>query len=103
MAVKSLSKYEFDRRQPARDPMAAQFAEERDWYTDDEGNLLGVLLWDRVDRDWAFVILGRDERGRFRAIETDVSIPDEATARSLLTTAMDKIASRGQAVFPQGD
>jgi hypothetical protein len=76
MAINSISREEFDAYQPARTPNIEALVEEVEWFADDRGVIIGALARDRTDNDWSFVVLGRDERGAFRAIEFDVSIED---------------------------
>ena len=67
MAIKPLSKTRFDAFCYARSPYASYLSEEVEWYADEKENVLGVVAHDKVDNDWAFVVLGRDERCQFRA------------------------------------
>lgn len=66
-----------------------------------DGVLLGVVAIDRIDRDFGFVVLGRDEHGRFRGIEAVCSWPTQDKARDMLFDAMCEISATGATVFPQ--
>jgi hypothetical protein len=72
-------------------------------WTDQKGVLLGVIVLDRVDRDYAFVVLGRDEKQRFRAIDLDNGFPLVDEARDGLHECMTGILERGATTFPQRD
>jgi hypothetical protein len=75
MAAKVISKARFEALTFSKSFAAELFIEEREWYVDQDDNVLGVLTWDKQDHDWGYVILGRDERALFRAIDQDVSRP----------------------------
>jgi hypothetical protein len=103
MAIMQIEKSEFDKFKPARNPMLAAISVEECWYRDSAGNVIGVVIFDKTDRDWTWVALGRDERGNFRAIEVTSSIADKADAQTSLVTKLSEIERTGQSVFPQGD
>ena len=103
MAINRISQDEFDSYKPARSPMASVMSEETDWYADDAGNVIGTVFRDRTDNDWAYVVMGRDERGNFRCFEIEASIATEGGARDQLRAAMRKVEASGQTEFPQGD
>jgi hypothetical protein len=65
--------------------------------------VLGTVVLDRIDDDWLYVVLGRDEHGTFRAIDFKVSLPDQETAAEQLRQKMREHLSTGVEVFPQGD
>lgn len=81
MAPKTISQARFDALAFSRRPATKLIVEEKEWYADQDENVLGVVTWDKPDHDWGYVVLGRDERSLFRAIEVDVSLPDLETAR----------------------
>jgi ribosomal protein L30 len=58
----------------ARSPGAVQFIEEMEWHATGDERLLGMLVHDRIDNDFGWIILGRDERLRFRAIDVNSSL-----------------------------
>ena len=103
MAIKTITKVQFDAFSPARTPMATAIATEKAWFTDDAGNIVGTVMFDQSDKDWNYVILGRDERGALRWIEGDSSFSSQDEAEQRLTAAMSKIEESGKTVFPQGD
>ncbi len=103
MAIKRLTKAQFDSFNPARGPAIAAIATEKSWFSDDAGNVIGAVLLDHSDQDWNYVILGRDERGTFRWIEGDSSFKTQAEAEQKLNAAMSKLAESGEKTFPQGD
>jgi hypothetical protein len=76
---------------------------EHGWYSDDTDSFLGVLISDKVDGDWGYVVMARDILGEFRAIETDVSMATRHEARERLQIEMAKLLSRPKRIFAQGD
>ena len=86
----------------SRSPAAAYISEELEWYSNRDESLIGVLLLDTVDDDYAAVILARDEEGRFRAFDQECSIPTREEARSWLLDTMTAHTDAGVKVVPQG-
>jgi len=60
------------------------------WYADDNERVLGILQFYPDDEDWAFTVLGRDERGMFRAIDLGVSIATRVEAVKQLEQCLDR-------------
>lgn len=76
------------------------FIDEQGWFSDESNSFLGVITRDKVDYDWGYVILARDEYFQFRAISTEIEYP---TRESVLLDLMVKIAellSQPQRIFP---
>ncbi len=100
LPVESLLRCEFDALKPAKHPAAAAFAAEKEWFADRQRIILGSLLLLRADRDWAYVVLGRDEVGTFRWIEGEHSIQSRDQARERMLVTMLRILDSGQTIFP---
>ena len=103
MSIQAVSRTDCDKFEPVRSPPAETLFEEVEWFGDDKGIVIGVITLDRSDKDWAVVVLDRDERGRFRAIDNEVSIENLDDARDLLMAKMNQALAKGETVFPQGD
>jgi len=102
MAIRSMSRKEFDSFQPTRLPIADVVIEEVEWFADDDGIVIGVITRDWSDRDWSIAVLGRDSRrGTFRAFDADASIGKLDTARLLLVAKMEMALATGRKIFPQ--
>lgn len=86
-----------------RDPRLVRVAQEYDWLATDDGRLLAVLTWDRIDYDFGWIILGRDERRQFRAIDVDTSIGSSDEARARLMDAMARWQLEPDEAYHQGD
>jgi hypothetical protein len=76
---------------------------EVEWWAAPRNILTGTVVLDLIDNDWSWVILGRDEVGKFRAIDMQVSLPSQTAARESLLAGMDTHYQTGQEIFPQGD
>ncbi len=103
MAIKRITKVEFDRFDPARNPMMVKLATEMSWFSDTAGNVIGTVMLDKTDGDWNWVALGRDERGAFRAVEVQASLANQPTAEKELVSKMTELEHSGATIFPQGD
>ena len=74
---------------------------EEGWFTDESESFLGVLLSDKIDHDWGYVILARDEHFIFRAIDTAHSMQTREMARQELQLAIAGLVMQSQRIFPQ--
>jgi hypothetical protein len=86
-----------------RGPYVGELTDELEWYSDIPERVLGVLTCDYTDKDYGYVILGRDEVFRFRCIDVKVSMPNLGMARSRLKKALSNYSQTGTKIFPQGD
>jgi hypothetical protein len=86
-----------------RSPMLVRYAQEYDWLATDDERVLGILTWDRFDRDFGWIALGRDERRQYRAVEVNSSKPTTEEARAELLAAMERLQAAPDEEFYQGD
>jgi hypothetical protein len=89
-----------DRTEHAYAPVTA-FNGALEHWTDGRGLLLGIVTQDRADNDFAYVVLGRDERNRFRAIEVSCTHSSVEAARDALHAMMSENIQSGAMMFPQ--
>jgi hypothetical protein len=102
--VRCISKRQFDAFCFSRHPMARSIADEKQWFIAYDKKILATVLRDAIDNDYGFVIMGRDTRQMFRALEVSKTFkPDEIQARNALIKAIKKYRNDGQVVYPQGD
>lgn len=85
-----------------RSPVADAVGIELEFFSDKAEVLIGVLIKDRFDRDFGFVMLGRDVKGRFRCIDVSCSMT-RTNARHALFASFRKHIAIGDSVFSQGD
>jgi len=79
----------------------APVGEEEGWFTDETGSFLGVVVRDRVDKDWGYVTLARDPYFRFRAIGVEFSFSTREEAVRELQLKIADLLSSPQRIFPQ--
>jgi hypothetical protein len=84
-----------------RDPRGALVSEEIRWYSDDDERVLGTILRDTVDDDYVSIILGRDERRCFRAVDVDASLTSLGRAKRALNRGIESWCRRPDADFYQ--
>jgi hypothetical protein len=84
---------------PHRDPVLQFFAVEKAWFASDDDRLLGTVLYHRCSNEWAFVVLGIDERGCYRWIGGDVSLKTQQEAVDRTHAEMERIAETGKTIF----
>jgi hypothetical protein len=99
--IRRLSKARFDALSFSKQPSASLFSEAYEWYSDKDEVLIGVVLRDTIDDDWAFVVLGRDEAGMFRGISQGINLRSQKDARDALRSNIRRIKTTEQTVFPQ--
>jgi hypothetical protein len=76
--------------------------EEHGWFTDETESFLGVVIRDKIDDDWGYVVLGRDTHFDFRAIVMQASLPTRYQARMELQHKIAGLLSHPQRIFPEG-
>ncbi len=86
-----------------RHPLTILTIQEYDWLATDDERILGVLTWDRIDHDFGWVALARDERLRYRAVDLGVSLPSSENARTELYSKMNELHRDPDEEFHQGD
>src|SRR3712207_2124461 len=84
-------------------PTARLIAEELEWYEESNEKVLGLLLRDVHDQDYAYCVLGRDRRKRFRALKCDSSMTSAKQARVQLRKQLARHARMKPEEFYQGD
>jgi hypothetical protein len=63
-------------------------AEENGWFSDETYSFLGVVIRDKIDNDWSYVVLARDQQFQFRAVEVESSLSSRDEARMKLQIKM---------------
>lgn len=102
--MRPLSRVRFDALAGyARQPMADYFSEELSWFEHGSERVLGVVLRDRTDDDFTGMVMARDRRGRFRAVDFTSFAPTRRRAQALLRRDMKRLAMAPDAEYYQGD
>ncbi len=100
LAVGAIPRDEF--REACGLPRTADFGTEQGWFADETGSFLGVVIQDKADHDWGFVMLARDEFFVFRSIDAQFPFPSRERARALLQMRIAELFSHPKRIFPQG-
>lgn len=102
--VQEIKKRQFDAFCFSRHPMARSTANEKQWFIAYDKKILATVFMDNIDGDFGFVIMGRDSRKVFRALEVSSSFKStELQARNALLKAIKKYRDDGKSDYPQGD
>jgi hypothetical protein len=88
MAIRALSPQETDRFNSARAIVARHTDKAVEWFADDADAVLGALAFDQYDLAWSLVVLRRDQRGQFRALDPDGCLHVLDDARRVLVEKM---------------
>ena len=105
-SMKPISKLRFDSLAGyPRSPTMGLAARELGWFEEAQEKVLGVLVLDIPDKDYACYVLGRDVKGCFRAVGGGIncSIPTAEEAYARLETKLAEYAQMPPAEFYQGD
>ncbi|WP_404365195.1 hypothetical protein ACIHQR_33305 [Corallococcus coralloides] len=87
----------------SRQPPIHVLTEELAWFEHANERVLGVVVRDRTDGDFAGVVFGRDRRGRFRAVYTTAFHPNRLHAKAYLRREMERISMAPNEEHYQGD
>jgi hypothetical protein len=104
IGMRRISLRRFDALCYVRAPHMNMMASEvRHYETDDHSNL-AMVIFDKTDRDFGYIILGRDTRKLFRCIEVgDKFYSTEDEAEEALAAAIERYEQDGLTEYPQGD
>jgi hypothetical protein len=102
VAVHAISRDEFRGISGIVTDASHPVCDEQRWFADETESFLGVVVRDKVDGDWGYVVLARDKHFRFRAIETDVSVNTREEARRKMQIRIAQLLSSPQRIFDQG-
>lgn len=75
--------------------------DEHGWFGDESNSFLGVVIYDKGDDDWGYVVLARDPYFAFRAIETKASLPSRMEAREALQIRIIDLVRQPKRIFVQ--
>jgi hypothetical protein len=85
-----------------RRPFIQFIAEELEYYSNEDESLLGLVLLDRIDGDFVFQILARDEVNHYRTFEVETSVDSIAEARDKLIARMKWLTQQNVKKVEQG-
>jgi hypothetical protein len=76
--------------------MVKAITEEVSWHADTDRRLLGAVLFDKTNMQWAYVVLGRERDDTFNAVETETCFESKEEAEAQLIYAMRRIEGMGK-------
>ena len=106
MRFQSISQESFQSCFYGRTPFVRLFSTELEWFVFEHSDttLLAVMLQCEIDKDLNAIVLGRDRRKKFRAINVIVSKNSRDELFAELDACIDKLLeSHVEGLFPQGD
>jgi hypothetical protein len=87
-----------------RAPHLGIFSEEVAWFEAYDKKIVAAVTYDKIDGDYGFVILGRDKRKIFRAIDISPTFSrTQRKAKFLLFESLKKYEDDGLTIYDQGD
>lgn len=101
--MRDISEKQFNAYCYARQPLVRIMSNEIKWYEAGERKLLATLILDKTDQDYNFVILARDARKLFRAVNISCDHQTIEDAEIKLKRELEILVNEGQEVYPQGD
>lgn len=73
--------------------------EENGWLMDSTASFFGAVLQDRSDKDWGYMVFGRDTQFRFRSIDIKRRLPTRYEARGELQQKIASYLSHPRRIF----
>lgn len=102
--VREISLRQFNAFCYVRAPHLGIFSEEVAWFEAYDKKLVAAVTYDKIDGDFGFVILGRDKRKIFRAIDISPEFSrTQRRAKVLLFERLKKYENDGLTIYEQGD
>lgn len=86
-----------------RVPWILSIVEEIWAFSDKDENVLGLLVWDKIDLDFSYILFARDANRRFRCFDLKASIDTFGLALALLFAEIKKYSEIPKFSVTQGD
>lgn len=96
MNIREITEDELDNYDIDKNPMAGIISTEKKWFVTFDNKLVGIVLQDKIDKDWSYIILGLESDNSYRAIEVKVSINSIDEAQNILLNSINDISVKGQ-------
>ena len=100
MAVKDVSRAEFNRLLPLHSTLEHLIGKEVEWFSDKTGNILATIALGDSNRGWNYVILKRNQMGKFHVCDVGCNFYSHAAARVDLMIAMAAASQNRWVQFP---
>lgn len=96
MNVNIISEDEFYSYNIIKNPMGSMLGSEIKWFEETENNLLATIIKDKIDNDWAYVLLAEHDNGEYRAIEVEASFENKEIAELKLKDKINDLIEKGE-------
>jgi hypothetical protein len=100
VVVKSISRGDLDKFLPHRGGIGKFIGTEVEWFADGVGNIIGTLAEGTTNMNWGYVVLRRDETGKYRFWDLKTRIEGRDAARVQIVRAMEATQKSGQNCSP---
>lgn len=98
--ITAMMRSEYANLSTDKKPAADILFQKKQWFSDSEKLVIGLILMDRADKDWNYVVFGRKSDGSYRTLEMgEKFFSSRSEATNELIETMDKICSSGIKVF----
>ena len=94
MAFQQMCGFAVDNKNP--------FGQEHGWFADESGSFLGVIVHDKIDGDWACVVLARDQYFQFRPVFCESSLSGRSCAVETLQHKMLEMLLEPRRIYVDG-
>lgn len=94
MAIRSITRGEFQLLMPSHELLRCVVGEQVDWYVDESETVIGTVAAGKTDGNWVYVVLGRERTGMFRAVAMNRTMESREEAGAELLQAMSAVQER---------
>jgi hypothetical protein len=100
VAIENISRGDLDRFLPQRSAIGRFIGSEVEWFADRVGSILGIVAEGATDGNWGYVVLRRDEQGKYRYWDLQTRIDSRDAAHSQMVRIMATTQPTGQSCSP---
>jgi hypothetical protein len=93
MALKAISRYEFDKLMPGRSVLERFTGKQVEWFANDVRNVIGAVDHARTGDTWSYVVMKKNVRDVFRVLELKAKLANRIEAETRLRRAMEAAES----------
>lgn len=95
--IDQITSDQFDKYNVDKDnALLSTFATERKWFVNSDKTLLGVVLEEKIDKDWGYVVLSIEDDGFYRVIDVRTSLESSQVAEKSLAHSIDSLHEAGK-------
>jgi hypothetical protein len=98
--IKNISQMEMDQFLPCRFHIDRFIGVEAEWFSDKVGNIVGAIAEGVTNLLWGYVILRRDDSGRYQFWDMETRIESCDAARTRIVQIMEATQEDGQSNSP---